>query len=200
MARASFEYGRFLTQQSRFDEALAQLKTAQEIDPQSVRNRYESGWIYYCARQYDRAMDWYREALSLDAGSAQTHRRIGLALAQKGILKEALAEILKALEIREDAAYASDLGWLYATLGRKSEVQDALKKLQELSKRKYVSPYYEARIYAGLGDKARVFQLLNKAYEDRSDHLLHLQNDPVFDSLRAEPQFVELLRRIGLAL
>jgi adenylate cyclase len=70
--------------------------------------------------------------------------------------------------------------------------------LQELAGRKYVSPYYEARIYAGLGDKERVFQLLKKAYEERSDHLLHLQNDPVFDALRKEPQFIELLGRIGL--
>lgn len=197
-AMAHFEYGRFLTQLCRFDEAIAQLKTAQEIDPLSVRNRYEAGWIYYCARQYDRAIEWYREALSMDTGSAQTHRRLGLALAQKGMRKEAVAEILKALAIREDASYESDLGWLFATLGQRGEAQKALKKLQELAGRKYVSPYYEARIYAGLGDKERVFQLLKKAYEERSDHLLHLQNDPVFDALRKEPQFIELLGRIGL--
>lgn len=196
-AMAHLEYGRFLSQLSRFEEAVAQLELAREMDPQSLWTRYESGWVYYCARQYDRALEWYREALSMDDRSAQTHRRIGLVLAQKGLLKEALVETLKALEIREDAAYESDLGWLYANLGRKSEAQNALKKLREMAKRKYVSPYYEARIHVGLGDKERVYHLLNQAYEERSDHLLHLQNDPLFDSLRTAPQFLELLQRIG---
>jgi TolB-like protein/Tfp pilus assembly protein PilF/predicted Ser/Thr protein kinase len=198
-AIAHLEYGRFLTQQSRFEEAIAQMKLAEEIDPQSERIRYESGWIYYCARQYDRAINLYREALSMDMNSAQTHRRIGLAFAQKGMLKEAISELGKALEIREDAAYESDLGWLYATLGKKSEVQKALNKLQELSKRKYVSPCYGARIYAGLGDKEHMFQLLEKAYQDHSDRLLDLQEDPVFDSYRTEPQFLDLIHRVGFA-
>ena len=199
-AIAHLEYGRFLTQQSRFDEAIAQMKLAEEIDPQSERIRYESGWVYYCARQYDRAINLYREALSMDMNSPQAHRRIGLAFAQKGLLKEAIAELGKALEIREDAAYESDLGWLYATVGRRSEVQKALNKLQELSRRKYVSPCYAARIYAGLGDKAHMFQLLEKAYQDHSDRLLDLQEDPVFDSYRTEPQFLDLIHRVGFTL
>jgi eukaryotic-like serine/threonine-protein kinase len=198
-AMAHLEYGRFLTQQSRFEEAIAQMKLAEEIDPLSARIRYESGWIYYCARQYDRAINLYREALSMDMNSAQTHRRLGLAFAQKGMLQEAVAELGKALEIREDAAYESDLGWLYATLGKKSEVQKALNKLQELSKRRYVSPCYAARIYAGLGAKEHMLQLLKKAYQDHSDRLLDLQEDPVFDSYRTEPQFLDLIHRVGFA-
>ena len=196
---AHLEYGRFLTQQSRFDEAIAQMKLAEEIDPQSARIRNESGWIYYCSRHYDRAINLYREALTLDMNSAQAYRRLGLALAQKGLLKEAVAELGKALEIREDAAYESDLGWLYATLGMKSEVQKALDKLQELSKRRYVSPCYAARIYAGLGNKEHMFQLLEKAYKDHSDRLLDLQEDPVFDSYRMQLQFSDLIHRIGFA-
>ena len=198
-AMAHLEYGRFLTQQSRFEEAIAQMKLAEEIDPQSERIRYESGWIYYCARQYDRAINLFREALSMDMNSAQTHRRIGLAFAQKGLLKEAIAELGKALEIREDAAYESDLGWLYATMGRKNEVHKALNKLQELSRRKYVSPCYTARIYAGLGDKDHMFPLLEKAYQDHSDRLLDLQGDPVFDAYRTEPRFLDLIHRVGFA-
>ncbi len=176
------------------------MKMAQELDPLSVRIRYESGWVYYCSRRYDRAIDWYREALSMDSNSAPAHRRIALAFAQKGMLKEAVAELGKALEIREDAAYESDLGWLYATMGMKSEVQKALNKLQELSKRRYVSPCYAARIYAGLGDKEHMFQLLEKAYQEHSDRLLDLQEDPVFDSYRTEPQFLDLIHRVGFTL
>ena len=198
-AMAHLEYGRFLTQQSRFEEAIAQMKLAEEIDPQSERIRYESGWIYYCARQYDRAINLFREALSMDMNSAQTHRRIGLAFAQKGLLKEAIAELGKALEIREDAAYQSDLGWLYATMGRKNKVHTALNKLQDLSKLKYVSPCYTARIYAGLGDKEHMFQLLEKAYLEHSDRLLDLQGDPVFDAYRTEPRFLDLIHRVGFA-
>lgn len=193
------EYGRFLTQLSRFEEALGQITIAQDSDPQSARIRYELGWMYYCARQYDRAINLYEEALRMDTNSAQTHRRMALAYAQKGLLKEAIAELGKALEIREDASYYSDLGWIHAIRGEKSEVRNSLTKLQEITKqkRRYVSPYYEARIHAGLGDKEQVFQLLEKAYQDRSDRLLELPVDPIFDSIRTEPRFLALIHRVG---
>ena len=198
-ALAHLAYGRFLTQQSRFEEAIGQLRLAQELDPQSVWIRYEMGWIYYCGRQYEKAIAFYREALSLDMNSAQTHRRIGLALAQLGMLEESMSEIRKALEIRDDPAYYSDLGWLYAKLGKKSEAQNALNKLQEMSKRRYISPYYVAKVYAGLGDKERVFEFLEKAYQAHSDRLLDIQTDPVFDEFRGEPRFSNLTRRLGFA-
>jgi tetratricopeptide (TPR) repeat protein len=198
-AAAHLAYGRFLAQHSRFEEAIGQLKVAQELDPQSVRIRYEKGWVYYCGRQYDRAIILYKEALSVDMNSAQTHRRIGLALAQMGMLEESLAQTRKALAIREDPAYYSDLGWLYARLGKKDEVQNALKKLQEMSKRRYISPYYVAKVYAGLGDRERVFEFLEKAYQAHSDRLLDLQTDPVFDEFRSDPRFSNLTRRLGFA-
>ncbi len=194
---AHLAYGRFLTHLSRFEEALGQLRVAQELDPLSSRIRYETGWVYYCGRQYDRAIALYREALSLDIKSAQAHRRIGLALAQMGMLEESMDETRKALAIREDPAYYSDLGWLYARMGKKSETQTALAKLQEMSKRRYISSYYVAKVYAGLGDRERVFEFLEKAYQSHSDRLLDLQTDPVFDEFRSDPRFSNLMRRLG---
>ncbi|MEW6209127.1 MAG: protein kinase [Acidobacteriota bacterium] len=198
-AATHLAYGRFLTQQSRFEEAIGQLRLAQELDPQSVRIRYETGWVYYCGRQYERAINLYREALSLDMNSVQTHRRIGLAFAQMGMLEESIAQTLKALAIREDPAFYSDLGWLYAKLGKRSEAQNALKKMQGMSKRRYISPYYVAKVYAGLGDRERVFEFLEQAYKAHSDRLLDLQTDPVFDEFRSDARFSNLTRRIGFA-
>ncbi len=196
---ARLEYGHFLTQQSRFEAAVAQMKTAQRIDPQSAKAHYELGRIYYSAKQWDRAIEACREALSLDAISPSAHRRLGLAFAQKGVYEEAIAEMKKALEVKADYGYQSDLGYIYALAGKKREARDLLSKMLEKSKRHYISSYFMARIYAGLGDKERMFQALEKAYEDRSDYLLQLKTDPIFDGWRTEAKFTDLVRHTGLA-
>jgi DNA-binding winged helix-turn-helix (wHTH) protein/TolB-like protein/Flp pilus assembly protein TadD len=191
------EYGLFLAQQAKFEEAIAQMKIAQEIDPLSVKARYHLGWIFYCNHQWDHAIEIFHEALGMDANSATTHRRLGLALAQKGAYEEAISELKKSLEIIDDSGCRADLGYVYALAGKKKEAMALLNQLLEQAKRQYISPYYAARIYSGLQDKERLFQALEKTYEIRSDHLTQLQTDPIFSNWHSEPRFAELIHQVG---
>jgi TolB-like protein/Tfp pilus assembly protein PilF len=193
------EYGHFLMAQSRFDEALGQMKMAQEIDPQSMKVRLDLGWIFYSSHRSDHAIEVYREALTLDANSASVRRRIGLALAQKGNYPEAIVELKKAIAIKDDHIIQSDLGYVYALAGYKEEALRSLMKLSEQAKGRYVSPYAVARVYSGLGDKKRMFQALEKAYQIRADQLTQIQADPVFDQWHGDPQYKDLTQRLGFA-
>jgi hypothetical protein len=91
------------------------------------------------------------------------------------------------------------LGYGYAVTGKRVEAQKVLDKFNELSKQKYVSTVWRAKIYAGLQDKKRAFEWLEKAYEDRSIVSVgFIKTNPMFDPLRSDPRFADLLRRTNL--
>lgn len=120
-------------------------------------------------------------------------------LTQRGMYQEAIAELQKASDLQRTDSIISNLGYTYAVAGKRDEAIKLVQELEQTANLRYVSPVAIARIYAGLGEKERGFEWLQKAYEDRSDHLLWLGVDPTFDSLRADQRFAELLRRVGLA-
>ena len=92
----------------------------------------------------------------------------------------------------------SHLGHAYAVSGDKAKAQQVLDELQERSKQGYVSAYLTAVIYAGLGEKDRAFEWLEKAFNERAEFLIYLKTDPRLETLRTDPRFLDLLRRIGL--
>ena len=111
-----------------------------------------------------------------------------------------MAEFHRATELEKDNGETwSGLGHAYALLGNRTEAQKVLDQLKELSAPSYVAPYNFAVIYAGLGEKDRAFALLNRGYADRSYYLaVYLTTDARLDSLRSNPRFAELRRRVGL--
>jgi tetratricopeptide (TPR) repeat protein len=152
------------------------------------------------ARQYDLAVEQLRKTLEMDSNFVLTRDYLGVAYAQKGMQKEAIAECEKAAAVVSATPYAlSGLGYVYAVFGRKVEAQNVLDRLKELSEQKYVSPRFAASIYAGLGDKDKAFEFLRAAYEDRSLQIgPGIKADPTYDSLRSDPRFRDLLGRVGL--
>jgi TolB-like protein/DNA-binding winged helix-turn-helix (wHTH) protein/tetratricopeptide (TPR) repeat protein len=191
-------YASFLAEQKRFDEAFAELKQAQELDPLSRSITYHMGYLAYLARRYDQAIEHFKEALALNPNYEVARRGLGCALRQKGNYEEAIAELQRSVELNRFDRQLSELGHTYAVVGRKDEAKKIVRELETLSTQRYGSPVRIARIYAGLGEKDRVFELLNKGYDDHSDHLLVLGVDPSFDSVRSDPRFANLLRRINL--
>src|SRR5262245_26295023 len=191
-------YADFLSTHERFTEALAQAQRAQELDQFSVYVSSALAKVYYNARQYDQALAAYRQTLELVPDSTRTQRGLGRVLLQLGRYDDAIAALRQAVARESHTYFISDLGHAYAVAGRRGEAQRVLAQLRDVAKQRYVSPVYIAKVHAGLGETAAAMALLNQAFQERSDQLTGLRVDPAFDPMRADPRFVELLRRVGL--
>jgi len=112
---------------------------------------------------------------------------------------EAIAEAEKAVELSERAPEALGiLGMVYGFAERKEEAKKILKELLTLNERRYVTPAALAYVYIGLGDKDQAFAWIEKAYRERSNFVTYLKVVPIVDSLRSDPRFSDLIRRVGL--
>ena len=126
---------------------------------------------------------------------------LGRALEQKGSYAEAIAELKQALQLSEgDSNELAALGQAHAQSGNRAEAQKILKELMQRSARTYVQPMWIAAIHAALGDKEEAVNWLRQAVGDRSVWLIYLKVEPLFDSLRADPRFADLVRQAGLRL
>jgi len=199
-ATAHHWYGISLIATGKSDEALASLKRAQELDPLSMIINADLGLAMHFARRDDEAIEQLRKGLEMDANFAAAHRPLGMAYEQKAMFAEAIGEFQKALEASSGNPFAlGSLGHAYAAGGQRAPARKALADLLELAKRRYVSPFDIAVVYAGLGENDRALEWLGKATEDRSLEMIFLKVDPRFDGLRGMGRFGELLRRVGLA-
>ncbi|MEP6706716.1 MAG: protein kinase [Pyrinomonadaceae bacterium] len=198
-AAAHSGYGTYLEALGRFDEAVAERERSRQLDPVSAIATADVGYPLYYARRYDQALSHYRKGLELDPNLSWGHLWIGQTLVQQGRYTEAIAEINKAIALSGgNVRDIATLGHAYAVSGRKSEALKVLDELQGRAKQKYVSPYFIALIYTGLGEKDQAFGWLQKAYEERHPYLILINVEPVFDSLRSDPRFSDLVRSIGL--
>lgn len=195
---AHLMYGFYLAAMERFDEAHAEMRRAQELDPLSLAKIIGTGEILYQQRRHDQAIEQYRKALEMDPNSGLAHWAIGNVYVQKGMFEEAIGEYKKAIPLSGDSPdEIASLGYVYALSGRRREAQAIIEELKERSKQRYISPTIIAFIYGGLGDKDEAFAWLEKAYEGRDFILVLHKVDPTFDSLRSDPRFADLVRRVG---
>ena len=182
----------------RREEALAEMKKAQELDPLSLITNADLGRTFYFARQYDQSLEQFRKTLDMDPNFAVAHLWLGQVYEQKGMYEEAISEFQKGMSLSGGSIYLARLGHAYAMGGRRGEAQIVLNRLKDQSKQEYVSPYDIGVIYAGLGENKQTFAWLERAYEERSLWLSYLKADPIWDPLRSDPRFQDLLRRVGL--
>ncbi len=199
-ATAHDRYGTTLARMGRLEEAVGEKRRAVELDPLSVFINRNLGIALYLARQYDQAIEQERKTLELDPNFIGAHMTLGQAYFQKAMHEEGTAELEKELVISPGNPVAlSALGYAYAVAGRRADAQKVLNKLTELSKQKYVPAWTMAEIYVGLGEKDKAFQWLEKAYDERFAGLsASIKVDPIYDPLRSDPRFQDLLRRINL--
>ncbi|SRR6266516_412702 len=189
-------YGYYLASLARADEAFKEIKRAQELDPLSLLINMELGMPFYFTRQYDQAIEQFKRALEMDSNMELARLYLGSSYAQKGMYEEAIAMLSKP-ESDHPFVLAS-LGQNYALSGKRSEARKIIDRLNEQSKHRYVSPYGVAKVYLGLGDKEQALRWLEKSYENREDGFIWINSDPAWDSLRSEPRFQSLARRVGL--
>ena len=182
----------------RFDEAIAEGKRAQELDPFSLIINADLGFDYIYARQYDKAIEQLRKTIEMDQSFYYAHRQLGEAYELQGSFPEAIAEYQKARQLSDDPALLAWLGHTYAASGKRDEALKTLDQLTVIARQRYVSEYSWAIIYAGLGEKDQAINWLEKGYQERATKMSYLQIEPFFDNLRSDPRFVELVRRVGL--
>jgi TolB-like protein len=190
-------YAVYLSAMGRHNEALAEIKRAEDLDPLSLIISVAGGSLFFAARRYDEAIAQCRKALELNAGFYLAHSCLGLVNGQEKRYEESVSEYQKAIGLEPGSPrLAAGLARAYAAAGRKSEALKIISNLRELSKQRYVSPYGIAMTYAALADLDQTFAWLEKAYQDRSVGLATLKVDPWVDPLRSDPRFQDLLRRM----
>jgi TolB-like protein/DNA-binding winged helix-turn-helix (wHTH) protein/tetratricopeptide (TPR) repeat protein len=193
-------YAEELVAIGRGDEALAEIKRAQKLDPLSLPISVVAGWILYCRHDYDQAIAQYRRTLEMDASFPIAHLYLGRAYVQKGNLEQAIVEGQIATRLSGDHPFhMAWLGYAYARAGNRNAALRILHQLEVISRQRFVASHDIAAIYAGLGEHSKAIAWLNKAYDERSYTVLQLEVEPEFDSLRSDPRFQNLVHRVGLS-
>jgi len=183
----------------RFDEAKVERKRALELEPLSPLFGMVSGATFYFAGQYDEATEQLKKTVDLEPRFYPAYFWLGQAFEQKKMLTEAIETYQKGISQSErNPSLIAALGHAYAVAGQHDKAQESLTELAKLSKGRYIDPYYFAMVYAGLGDKDQTFAWLEKTFQERSTYLIWLKVEPLFDPMRDDPRFQDLLRRIGL--
>jgi len=199
-------YASYLIQMGKFDLARQEIEQAQQLDPLSPIISSNAGLYSYFERRYDDAITQYQRTLEIDPGFWVAHHYLGLAYAKKGSPDEAIRQLRGLLEspgdgplkdgaVENDPEVAASLGFVYAEAGRRGDAEAILQRLKSLSERRYVSGLYLAIIYTGLKDRDQALEYLNQAYASRHPGLVLIRVDPIFDDLRSDERFKQLVKR-----
>jgi len=192
-------YAHLLLSSGRLDEALAESNRALDLDPVSPIINLHLGWHYLYTKQYDRALEQLAKTLELDPNYPLAFWYRGLAFEQKKTYPEALREMNKAKELLPgNLGVQADIGHVYAVSGDKHAAERIIAELKAESAQRYVNQYELALIYIGLGQNDEAFKLLDRALREHSDMLVYLKVDPRLDTVRSDPRFLGLVRRVGI--
>ena len=190
-------YAEHLMWMGRFEEAFEESEKARQLDPLSLIIAVDYADILYNARQYGRAIAQFHAIQEMDPNFPRVGILIGSYI-EKGMFPEALA-LVKSPSARENLRWYWALqAYVHGRAGQREEARGALRKLQDLSRREKIQPTVFVRAYLGVGDKERALTYLEKAYAERYSEATTLKVDPMYDSLRGDRRFQELLRRVGL--
>jgi eukaryotic-like serine/threonine-protein kinase len=198
-AEAHRSYSDFLSEMGRHEQALVEIRTAQELDPFSAATILNAGWAFYYAREYGRAIEQCRKVLDLDSRSVSARDCIGSAHLASAAYDQAIVDYSALVTFSgNDPPRLASLGCAYALSGRKLQAQKVVAQLNEASKIHYVPPYFLGVLHAALADKNEAFKWLEKSYEQHDVYLVRLKVDPMMDLLRSDPRFKRLLQRMNL--
>jgi TolB-like protein/Tfp pilus assembly protein PilF len=198
-ATAHHWFGWCLAAMGRYEEGYTELKRAIRLEPHSSFIHATLGFVYFFARRYyDEAIGQYEKALELDPNVGQAHAGLGCAYLCKSMHEPAIAAMRKGVQLSQGAPFfVALLGEAYAAAGYVNEAQKILEQLKELAKHRYVAPYFVGWICAALGEKDEALHWLETAYRERTAFMILLRTDPLLDSLRPDPSFQDLLRRMN---
>jgi TolB-like protein/DNA-binding winged helix-turn-helix (wHTH) protein/Tfp pilus assembly protein PilF len=188
----------FLAKLGRFKEAFSEIEIAKELDPLSLPIATSAGSILRFARRYDEAIEELRRAIDLEPSFKFTHVELAEVYGLKGMFQEAASEWLRVNVLSGNPAPTLRYAAVRDAAGYQRSMQLYLERLRrERSRREYVSPMGMAVVYARLGRAEQALAWLEEAYRQRAPRLSALKVDPLFDFLRSNPRFQDLLRRMN---
>jgi eukaryotic-like serine/threonine-protein kinase len=192
-------YSNLLLELGRLTEALSEARTAQQLDPLSLRANDNLSAVLYFLGEYEQCINQCMKTLEFDPLSPQAHRHLGQAYAQKQLYGEAIKELEKAKELsRGNDEALSELGYVLGISGSNGQARKVLEQLMH-SADGHISQYRLAVVYIGLGEKDKALHSLEHAVKERSPGVVHLKVSPHFLELRSDPRFQHLLTDIGLS-
>jgi serine/threonine protein kinase/tetratricopeptide (TPR) repeat protein len=196
---ANHYYAECLMTMGRNAEALTRMKKSLELDPLSLIINVAIGWAYYHARHYDEAVAQLLRTVELDPNYPMTYWLLGLLYRKTARYDLAISAGEKGVNLSGGSPLMrAALAQTFATAGAAQKAIQILDDLQNLAKERYVAPHFFAGIYVDLGEHDRALEYLEKSYKEHCHWLIYLHIDPSMDSLRDNPRFQDLLRRVGL--
>jgi TolB-like protein/DNA-binding winged helix-turn-helix (wHTH) protein/Tfp pilus assembly protein PilF len=192
-------YPFYLSSRGRSQEALAVAKGALDLDPASPAVSHNLAVQFYLARKFDQAIEHCQKTIEMDANFAVAYQVLGQAYLARGMNREALPVLEKYSEVsRRGVDSVALLGYTHARLGERSQALQMLEQLKAASKEQFVPAFFFALVYAGLEDKDQAFSWLEKGCEERYTRFAYLKLEALWDPLRSDPRFSELIRRVGI--
>src|SRR5438128_320372 len=192
-------HGEYLLWMGRDDEGLAELKRAQELDPLSLVINMWLAETYFRKGDTDAAIKQSNKVLELERDFPRSHRLLGIVYLRQGRYEEAIAELQKGTDLSGRASGSlADLGYAYGVWGQPTEAVAIIKELEQKYARHETHAWDIAAVYSGLGDRDQAFAWLEKDFRAHSTSLPAITIGNSFDSLRNDPRYAELLRRMGL--
>jgi TolB-like protein/Flp pilus assembly protein TadD len=196
---AHYWYSTYLAVSGRFDEAFVEAKIARQLSPLSPVMHFSLGLLLYASGQNEEAIEQLRETEAMNAKFPLAHLVLGLTFVRKGKFEEAISEFKRALTIAGAMPlWSGFMGQAYALAGKTEDAVEILHQLHAASKHRYVPPTALAIVYAGMGIVDDAFHWLDRAVDERDGLLVYLKVGSVFDCLRSDRRFPEILKRVGL--
>ena len=189
-------YSLYLASVSGADQAVREIRRAQQLDPLSLNINTSAGWVFNYTRQYDQAIEQCRKALEIDPDYVSAHDCLGEGYLAKGMFEQAVAEFRRAASGGEPVRTVG-LARAYGIMGRRNEARKVLDELTKASRQSYFPPYLFGAIHVALGENQLGLVWLEEAYTHRDPYMVHLKRDATFDPLRSDPRFQDLLRRMS---
>lgn len=190
-------YGEFLVRAGRYAEAFEQSRQALALDPVSPKGHSTQAMLLFRLRRFDEAISTSQHALDLDPSFVNALWWQGLSYAGKRDFTKSVACLMKAIALSEGPLFPALLGHVYGRSGERAKAAGVLKELTAMSNERFVSPMDFAIVYAGLGDANSTFAWLEIAYRSRATRI-HELPQMYFDSVRSDPRYMDLARRVGL--
>ncbi len=183
----------------RNEEALSEARKAVDLDPLGVYSHLALAHVLSATARFDEAILWHAKTIDLEPDSPFFHSELGYAYLQMGKVAEGVREMEEAAKLPEGEFFMASLGYCYAVSGRREDALRIASEMESAMAKGMARPYEIAITYAGLGESSRALDLLEQAYQEHSlVHLLPLNIEPAFTTLRSEPRFRALLQRVNL--